>query len=75
MSICEDIRSSIEKHTFCIEDQRIKITISGGIAEAIVTETLTTQYDLVSYADELLYEAKRQGKNQIRYKEGVMHIV
>lgn len=70
--ICEKIRQLIENHTFSIEDKKVKITISGGIGEVIVSETLVKEQALVKYVDKLLYEAKNNGKNQIKYNSNTI---
>ena len=54
----ERIRDSVEKHVF---PEGITVTISGGVKQ-YGGENMT---DLIHQADKRLYEAKRNGKNQV----------
>ncbi len=56
--VCERIREKIEKEIE--ENTGIKITTSGGLAE-FSKET----EDIIKIADELMYKAKKAGKNRI----------
>ncbi|WP_394189915.1 GGDEF domain-containing protein [Pseudoalteromonas atlantica] len=56
------IRSSIEAHPFLIDDQTIALTVSVGVAQYKSGETL--KYTIKA-ADDRLYEAKRNGRNQV----------
>lgn len=56
--VAERIRKSIQNHIF---KQGIKVTISGGIKE-YQNESLDT---LIDEADKRLYQAKKNGRNQI----------
>ncbi len=56
--VCERIREKIEKEIE--ENTGIKITINGGLAE-FSKET----EDIIKIADELMYKAKKAGKNRI----------
>jgi diguanylate cyclase (GGDEF)-like protein len=61
--IAERILTSIEKETFQIEDETIKITVSIGIS---VTEPhFDNNYQMFEEADKALYIAKSSGRNQI----------
>lgn len=73
--ICERIRNLVENHTFSIENKKVNITISGGVGEALSSETLTKQQGLVNYVDKLLYDAKNDGKNQIKYSNNTICMV
>lgn len=60
--ICDNLRIQFSDHTFTINEQQVHVTISIGIS------SLTHSYDLndlVNYADQALYKAKQNGKNQI----------
>jgi diguanylate cyclase (GGDEF)-like protein len=60
--IGEQLRSLVEQHAFVVEGEQIKVTISVGVAE------LKKGMDLKSFyksADEMLYEAKRAGRNRV----------
>lgn len=62
MRIGETLRALVEEHAFLVEGEQIKVTISVGIAE------LKRGMDLKSFykaADEMLYEAKRTGRNRV----------
>ncbi len=62
VSIIEKLRKYIEKHSINIGDKKIKITISAGIATSKKNLTLE---QIVSLADEKLYEAKETGRNKV----------
>ena len=60
--IGEQLRSLVESHAFVVEGEQIKVTISVGIAE------LKKGMDMKAFyksADEMLYEAKRTGRNKV----------
>ena len=57
--LCRDI----EKAVFKLDGVDVKITISGGLAEA--ARGMTAE-DMVAAADKVLYAAKNGGRNQIR---------
>ena len=60
----EKIRHAIEQLEITTEDNKIvKLTISSGISKK-QTDTKNLDY-LLKIADDLLYEAKRQGKNKV----------
>lgn len=60
----EILRSMVEEHTFEFEGQPLKITISVGIG--VLRPEMEVVADLIKSADELLYEAKRAGRNQVK---------
>lgn len=62
--IAEELRSMCEMHPFVFERERIRVTVSFGVAQ------LYDGMDVLAFikaADEKLYEAKRGGRNQVRY--------
>ena len=61
--ICERIRSSIEKVELEINNSKISMTISGGIAHSNDMNGDYSSY--LTFADEKLYEAKNGGRNRI----------
>lgn len=56
------LRLILEKNRFVYKDQRIKLTISGGICQRSDAESIE---DLVKKSDGFVYEAKNSGRNQI----------
>ena len=63
----ERLRSGVEGAMFEYEGQRLPVTISVGVANypMLVTESA---FQLIAYADEALYEAKRCGRNRVLLK-------
>jgi diguanylate cyclase len=56
------LRLILQKNRFIYKDQRIKLTISGGICQRSDAESIE---DLVKKADNYVYEAKNAGRNMI----------
>ncbi|WP_235864071.1 GGDEF domain-containing protein [Sutcliffiella halmapala] len=64
IEIAERIRRAVEKHPFPISQQdHINITVSIGVAT--FPETIKNTEQIIKYADECLYKAKRMGRNQV----------
>jgi len=61
---CDNLRRAIEAEPFRIGNQRVKITISGGVAA--YPEAGATAEELIDACDGALREAKRGGGNYIR---------
>ena len=61
-SIAEDLRALVESHAFASDDRRILVTVSIGVAT--LREDMQPS-DLYRVADEMLYKAKRSGRNQV----------
>ena len=59
---CGQLKEIIKTQTVEYQDNKIKITFSGGIA---LTSESRNASDLVNKADERLYEAKKSGRDQI----------
>jgi len=60
--IGEELRAMVEAYAFVAEDKRINVTISigaGSLGEGM------DMADLYRRADEMLYEAKRTGRNKV----------
>ena len=60
----EELRALVEAHAFVAEDKNIRVTISVGVG------TLTDDMamgDFYKSADEMLYRAKRTGRNRVCY--------
>lgn len=61
-AIIENIRHKVEENTFEFDSQKIKITCSFGIH--VIDESTINLNDLISKADQCLYVAKNNGRNQ-----------
>lgn len=62
--IAEKIRLQVENQCVKVAEHNIQITISGGLASAVITYQKDMQ-SLFSVADKCLYAAKENGRNQI----------
>lgn len=60
--IGEELRALVEAHAFVAEDKHIRVTISIGAGTLQEGMTLA---DLYRCADEMLYKAKRTGRNKV----------
>ncbi len=70
----ERIRRAVHNHTFTYEKSSMKVTISIGITK--ISEQDENEHSLISRADQALYQAKRNGRNQVAYlpdKTPAMH--
>jgi two-component system cell cycle response regulator len=63
---CEKLRDTISNCIFKNEEDVIKLTASLGFAITVPNGDVTSR-ELVRRADRALYEAKRSGRNQVRY--------
>lgn len=61
--IFEDLRAEIESSEFVFEGARIPITMSIGVC----MQTLDTLEKAITRADQLLYEAKNNGRNRVLF--------
>lgn len=61
--VAERIRHHVAKASFCSEEHRVKMTVSIGVAT--VPEHASTGEELFKAADDALYAAKGQGRNNI----------
>ena len=61
----EKVRKHVEKAKFMYKGQRINVTSSCGVSERAKHVSLK---DIFKSADELLYKAKNNGRNQVAYK-------
>lgn len=62
----EMMRAKVQEHTFMYQNQEIKITVSIGLNRQTVV--VTGEEDLwnnIAIADNALYKAKNQGRNQV----------
>lgn len=72
--ICERIRMTIGTHVFKIDNQSITVTISGGVAGGICLDPYYKHNKLFDFVDQLLYQAKSKGKNQIMHSPELIRI-
>lgn len=63
---CERLRAHIQNTHFINGDDEIKLTASLGFAISLPGEHINAK-ELVRRADHALYEAKHNGRNQVRY--------
>lgn len=66
-SLAENLRTDIESDTFIYEDKQIPITISCGVS-SYWQQADITPIEIFSAADEALYKAKKDGRNQVQQK-------
>jgi diguanylate cyclase (GGDEF)-like protein len=69
MYMGERIRTAIEHESFSYEGTDIKVTISVGVA--VWQPQIRSEHDLVKMADDALYAAKKNGRNQVKMAESV----
>jgi two-component system cell cycle response regulator len=62
MAYAERVRQAVETTVFDLEETRLRVTISGGVAAHWKDESLE---DFMHRADQLLYMAKSRGRNRI----------
>jgi len=60
------VRKHVEKAKFMYKGQRIKVTVSCGVSERAQHINLKAA---INSADEYLYKAKNDGRNQVAYKK------
>ena len=60
--VAERMRRDISNTNFSMDGQRVKVTISGGLAECCGN---IPPAEVVTSADKALYHAKRSGRNQV----------
>lgn len=59
----ERCRAAIQGYAFMYQNERLRITISLGVAE--LTDKVVSPESLIEKADQALYEAKRAGRNRV----------
>ena len=62
--VCERFRKMLTKHQFIYNSSRFQITLSIGIA-LFNPSNPKTPHNLISRADEALYQAKKSGRNKM----------
>lgn len=63
LGVAERIRSTIQDHVFEFEGKKIPVTTSVGVHDW--SANMSTAEDLISKTDQLLYEAKKSGRNRV----------
>jgi len=62
----EKVRRHVEKARFMYKDTRIGVTVSCGVSERKLHTSLQST---INSSDEYLYQAKKNGRNQVAYKK------
>ncbi len=62
-AFAEKIRATVEQHRFVFEGRDIPVTLSIGVAQ--MTDATHEPAAFIQAADERLYQAKHQGRNQV----------
>ncbi|MFT9055478.1 MAG: diguanylate cyclase [Ethanoligenens sp.] len=62
VELAEKIRAHVENHAFVNNKEQVRVTISIGV----VTSSTLSFDTLYQYADEMLYQAKSDGRNCVR---------
>ena len=61
----EKVRKKVQKARFMYKGERIEVTVSCGVSERKKHSSLK---NVINSADEYLYKAKKDGRNQVAYK-------
>ena len=61
----EKVRKHVEKAKFMYKNERIDVTVSCGVSERKRNSSMETA---IKHADDNLYKAKNNGRNQVAYK-------
>ena len=62
----EKVRQHVEKSRFMYKGERIEVTVSAGVSERVKHASCQ---NVINSADEYLYKAKKDGRNQVAYKK------
>jgi len=57
---------AVEKLSLSYEGQTVRLTASIGVAEYKPGQTIN---ELINIADKLLYQAKNEGRNRVKYSD------
>ncbi|HEX3553508.1 MAG TPA: diguanylate cyclase [Thermoanaerobaculia bacterium] len=63
LAVAERLRYSVEAVDFKVDEQKVPLTLSAGVA-SFPDLYVKTAAELILFADEALYEAKRRGRNR-----------
>lgn len=66
IDLAEQVRDSTEAMTICFDEQSIAVTVSVGLA-TLPDDLIETPVDLITLADQALYQAKSRGRNCIAF--------
>lgn len=69
LTLAERLREKIEEIDLIVDGKRVPITMSAGVA-AFPELHVKAPAELLVFADEALYEAKRRGRNQVLWNLG-----
>lgn len=64
MIVAERLRQAVEKRAFLFDNKNIPVTISVGLA-SVPHPSIRDAMEFISAADQMLYEAKRGGRNRV----------
>jgi diguanylate cyclase (GGDEF)-like protein len=62
VNLAERIRNTVEASSYGVRDLTLRVTLSLGVATLIPEET---HLDLLRRADQVMYQAKRRGRNRV----------
>ena len=65
--VCEAARARVHRHAWHELDERLRVTVSIGVAQS--NGPLTDVERLIGAADALLYSAKNSGRNAVAYRD------
>lgn len=63
--VAEKLRESIAMHAFIDTNKNYTVTVSFGVAEIKPAVDNFTKYELIGFADKVLFESKRKGGNRV----------
>lgn len=64
LTVAERIRKNVENLNFMVNDKRVPVTISIGVAVLVPTTNLAVEY-IIESADNALYASKEAGRNRV----------
>jgi diguanylate cyclase (GGDEF)-like protein len=62
--VAERIRSAVENRKFVYEEKPMRVTVSVGVV-AVPNPSVRDALEFISAADQMLYDAKRGGRNRV----------